>query len=150
MVRTMGPNVFKCWYRTPLKTSLDMALSVNFTTLLYGVCWSLAFGGFSEAQVNDLRYSRQSLPGVSTLSEIGLMVNVGQAENFISSRRIIEIVQSRMEILGYRVALGFSHSSDGLWLHVDCRGLPNKIRASSPQTFPSSSNSTSLRLHLVS
>lgn len=103
------------------------------------ICWFLIIDTSAVAQLSDLRHSRVALPGVSTVSQVGIAVDLGAAQNLIQPKAIIEALQPRLETLGYRVALAPTHSPDGLWLQVDCHALPKKIGLRSSRVSPQAS-----------
>jgi hypothetical protein len=95
--------------------------------VIFLISWLLVLGGNALAQLSDLRYSRKPLPGVSDISEVGIVVDMGLAQDLMQPAAIVETLRPRLENLGYRVALGSTHSPDGLWVQVDCQDLPQKI-----------------------
>ena len=109
-----------------------IAYPANVMKVILGVCCALLMGEGAAAQLSDLRHSRQPLPGVSDISEVGIVVDMGSAQNLMQPAAIIETLQPRLETLGYRVALAPTHAPDGLWLQVDCQALPEKIGSRSP------------------
>ncbi len=80
------------------------------------------------------------MPGVSEISLIGIVVDMGGTQELMASAAIFETVQSRLETIGYRVALAPSLSPDGLWLLVDCQAMKEKAKASSSEASQASSN----------
>ena len=117
--------------RYSLNTLIVIPFPGNFTKIILGVCCVLALAEAAAAQLSDLRYSRQPLPGGSDISEVGLAVDFGSAQDFIQPNVIIETLQHRLETLGYRVAQGSTHSPDGLLVQVDCQALHEKISSPS-------------------
>ena len=97
--------------------------------VLIAVCGFLAMGASAVAHISDLRHSRHPLPGVSEISEVGIVVDMGPAQDLMPPAGIIETLQPRLEMLGYRVALDPAQLPDGLWLQVDCHGLSEKLSA---------------------
>ena len=108
--------------------------------LLIVICWLLALPGNVLAQLSELRQSRAPLPGISEISLVGIAVDLGGAQDLIAPAAIIETVQPRLEILGYRVALGPSLPPDGLWLLVNCQAIGKKARSGSSAALPLPSN----------
>ncbi len=100
---------------------------------ILGLGCVLALGTSVFAQLSDLRHSRQPLPGISEISQVGILVHMGAAQDLLSPITILETVQPRLEQLGYRVAEPSTHSSGGLWLQIHCQVLREKINAVSSQ-----------------
>ena len=80
-----------------------------------------------SAQLSDLRHSRLPLPGVSDISQVGIVVEMGSRTGLMPPTAIIIAVQPRLETLGYSVAMAPRLSPESLWLQIDCRALPEKI-----------------------
>ena len=92
-------------------------------------------GESAGAQLSDLRQPRIPLPGVSNISHVGISVELGAAQQFMTPAFIIETLQPCLETLGYHVEVAPRHSVDGLWLQVDCQAIPEKIGARPPDAF---------------
>jgi hypothetical protein len=98
----------------------------RFMKILPLFCWFVMMSAGAFAQLSDLRQSRQPLPGVSNISLVGISVELGAAQHLMNSDVILGTLQSRLETLGYRVALAPTPSPDGLWLKVDCQAVQEK------------------------
>jgi hypothetical protein len=114
--------------------------------VIFLISWLLVLGGNALAQLSDLRYSRKPLPGVSDIAEVGIVVDMGLAQDLMQPAAIVETLRPRLETLGYRVALAPTHSPDGLWVQVDCQDLPKKI---DPRSSRASQQATGKNQRLV-
>ena len=104
-----------------------MALFTTCPKVLWGFCLLLLIGDSALAQLSDIRHSRQPLPGISEISEIGISVDMGSAQKLVPSSAVLAMLQSRLEDLGYQVTSASTHSPNGLWLHVNCHRLQEKL-----------------------
>ena len=108
--------------------------------VIIGAWCVLAMGESVVAQ--ELLHSRAPLPGLSDTSQVGISIDIGSTQQLIHPAFIMEILQPRLEKIGYRVARASTHSLDGLWLQVDCetipvrKGLPPRDRAGSALRKP--------------
>ena len=114
-------------YEFPKTMKLPTTPNFIWMQVFISFCWVLAMGGSAVAQLSELRYSREPVPGLSDISLIGISVDMGPAPHLMNLASIIETLQPRLETLGYRVALAPTHSPDGLWLQVNCQGIAEKI-----------------------
>ncbi len=98
------------------------------------VCWVLVLCPNVDAQMSDLRQSREPLPGVSDILDVGISVELGFAQHRMNTDVIVDTLQSRLETLGYCVTLDPVPTSDGLWLQLDCQSIEEKAGSSSQES----------------
>jgi len=73
-------------------------------------------------QGSELRHSRQSLPGLSATSTLGINLHLTSPAQGIDSQAILDVLTHRMTELGYTIAPPSDHDSQNLILQMICEG----------------------------